>query len=162
MKRPGKCRDETLFEAPPCAGHRRETIPIKLSCCAYFLAFEVLVAFMTLAAAAFLAVRLRGALRVAFFATRLAVAFFAPTRLAAFLAVLRTVRFFAVAFLATGRFLAAVLRTTRFLGGFLSRFPSSFLGSGHSSSQLLISWQWLPSKSVQERLNQQIAVRGVP
>src|SRR5581483_286599 len=54
------------------------------SCCAYFLlalgALAALVAFTTLAAAAFLAVRLRVAFLAAFLApTRLAVAFFAPT-----------------------------------------------------------------------------------
>src|SRR5690348_9265148 len=46
----------------------------------------------------------------------------------------------------------------RLLGGFLF---CSFLGS-HRSSQLLISWQWLPSKRMQKRLAQKIAVRGVP
>src|SRR6185312_5022423 len=45
----------------------------------------------------------------------------------------------------------------RLLGGFLR----SFLGS-HGSSQLLISWQWLPSERMQKRLAQKIAVRGVP
>src|SRR6185437_14583765 len=45
----------------------------------------------------------------------------------------------------------------RLLGGFLR----SFLGS-HGSSQLLISWQWLPSERMQKRLAQKITVRGVP
>src|SRR6185312_8922686 len=54
-----------------------------------------------------------------------------------------------------GRFLGSGLLGSRFL-------CSGFLGSGHGSSQLLISWQWLPSKSMQERFNQQVAVRRVP
>src|SRR6185437_14146645 len=47
------------------------------------------------------------------------------------------------------------------LGRLLGGFACSFLGS-HGSSQLLISWQWLPSERMQKRLAQKIAVRGVP
>src|SRR5690348_497525 len=46
----------------------------------------------------------------------------------------------------------------RLLGGFSL---CSFLRS-HGSSQLLISWQWLPSERMQKRLAQKITVRGVP
>src|SRR6185312_6261957 len=50
----------------------------------------------------------------------------------------------------------------RLLGGALAcRFLRSFLRS-HGSSQLLISWQWLPSERMQKRLAQKITVRGVP
>src|SRR6185437_5252120 len=45
----------------------------------------------------------------------------------------------------------------RLLGGFLRSFLRS-----HGSSQLLISWQWLPSERMQKRLAQKITVRGVP
>src|SRR6185312_825052 len=49
----------------------------------------------------------------------------------------------------------------RLAGRLLGGFPCSFLRS-HGSSQLLISWQWLPSERMQKRLAQKIAVRGVP
>jgi hypothetical protein len=36
---PANCRDETLFEFTPCAGHRRETISVQLNCSELLLCF---------------------------------------------------------------------------------------------------------------------------
>jgi hypothetical protein len=120
---------------------------------AYFL--EVLVAFITLAGAAFLAA---GFLAAAFFAAFFTAGFLGGNFLGGRLLGGNLLHGF------LGCRLLGNLLYGGFLGGLLGgRFLcSGFLGSGHSSSQLLISWQWLPSKSVQERFNQQVAVGSVP